>query len=115
MRPLVIYMTEDLRRRLRAAKIAAGRTYVEWILDAFDAHYVQLEQVYPPLERGNSPLAPRPRIPRRYTGKRCMIQLDIRAHDLRVLDDTVERLQIPSRNELLRTVLQLALATPEET
>lgn len=111
LRPIAIYMSGDLRDQLRAAKDAASMTYAEWILRAFDAHYDQLDVVYPPLEPSKSPLAPRPRIPRRRPGKAQMVQLDMRSDDLQVLDDTTERLQIPNRNELLVTVIELGLGS----
>lgn len=111
LRPLVIYMAAGLREQLKAAKDAEGMTYAEWILRAFDEHYDELDRIYPPLVPGKSPLAPLPRIARRRPGQARVVQLEIRSDALQVLDDTTERLQIPNRNELLVTVIELGLGS----
>lgn len=106
---VALYVDEDLRKRLETAKQADGQTWADWLLAAVDEHYSDLDDVFPPLLPGKSPLPPRPRQRRRHPGKARVIQFLVRRADLDVLDATVERLQVPSRNEMLIAVIQLAL------
>lgn len=112
---VALYVDEELRQRLLAVKEASGLTWADFLLGGFDEHYGELDELFPPLTSGKSPLPPRPRQRRRHPGKARMIQFSVRRQDLDVLDATVERLQVPSRNELLIAVIQLALAKRGQT
>ncbi len=90
-RPLVIYIAAELREQLKAAKDAAGMIYAS----GFCGHLTSTTT--------NSA--------RRRPGQARLIRLDMRSDALQVFDDTTERLQIPNRNELLVTVIELGLGS----
>lgn len=108
-RAVPVYLAGPLFARLKDAAAAAGSTYSDWFLDAYERVHEQLGErfVQPPRRSSGLP----PRAPqRRRVDTPTPVQLRLTGEELQVLERKRAELGDPSRSAFVSEVVELGLA-----
>lgn len=99
-----------LAERMAAASEAAGQSYGDWLMAAFNGVYDALAESYPPLPQYRAELPPPRRPPRRRVPGRQAVNFRLTSEQLAAIDARQRELAVESRSEFVSEIVRLALA-----
>lgn len=111
-RPIAAYLPADLRRQVGIAAKQEDSTLGEWLLDAYEAVFDRLDEVYGgPQDSGATRRSglPQRRRRRREVEVGVQVQFSLTGAELAVLEEHMSRLGVGSRSEFLTTIAELGL------